>query len=68
MYQKPAQYLKWVRRFLGYGAAAQFVLFGFRKNRTSYSARLLSSISPEVRTLHELSGLGATLPSIACPG
>ncbi len=24
---------------LGYGACVQFVLFGFRKNRTSYSAR-----------------------------
>jgi hypothetical protein len=39
MYQKSAQYLKRLRCVLGYGAAAQFVLFGFRKNRASYSAR-----------------------------
>ncbi len=29
-----------------------------QKNRASHSSRLLSPISPEVRTLHELSGLG----------
>ena len=39
MYQKSAQYLKRLRRILGYGASAQFVLFGLRKNRPSYSAR-----------------------------
>jgi hypothetical protein len=39
MYQKSAQYLKRLRRVLGYGASAQFVLFGFRNNRASYSAR-----------------------------
>ena len=39
MYQKFAQYLDRLRRVLGYGACAQFVLFGFRKNRASYSLR-----------------------------
>ena len=39
MYQEYSQYLNWLPRVLGYGVAVQFVLFGFRKNRTSYSAR-----------------------------
>jgi len=39
MDQKSTQYLNWLRRVLRYGASAQFVLFGFRKNRASYSAR-----------------------------
>ncbi len=58
MDQGSSQYLKRLRSIVGHGAAAQFVLFGFRINRPSYSARLLSPISPELRTLHEVSGLG----------
>ncbi len=59
MYQTSTQYLNRLPCVSGYAASAQIVLFGFRKNRTSYSARLLSPISPELRTLHELSGLVA---------
>ena len=49
MCQKSAQYLKRLRRVLGYGASAQFVLFGLRKNRASYSVRspLIHSYSYE---------------------
>jgi hypothetical protein len=39
MYQKSAQYLKRLHRVLGYGASAQFVLFGVRKNWALYSVR-----------------------------
>ncbi len=39
MDQEFSQYLRPLRRVLGYGACARFVLFGFRKNRASYSAR-----------------------------
>ncbi len=39
MNQKSARYLNRLPRVLGYGAAARFVLFGFGKNRTSYSSR-----------------------------
>jgi hypothetical protein len=39
MYQKSVQYLNRFRRVLGYGASAQFVLFGFRKNKASHSSR-----------------------------
>jgi len=39
MYQKSVQNLKRLRRVLGYGASAQFVLFGIRKDWASYSVR-----------------------------
>ena len=39
MYKELPQYLKRLRCVLGTGARVQFVLFGFRKNRPSYSAR-----------------------------
>jgi hypothetical protein len=39
MYQKSGQYLKRLRRVLGCRTCAQFVLFGFSKNRASYSMR-----------------------------
>ena len=39
MYQKSSPDLNQLPRVLGYGASAPFVLFGFRKNRPSYSAR-----------------------------
>ncbi len=39
MDHKSSQLLKRLPCVLGYGAAAHFVLFEFRKNRTSYSAR-----------------------------
>jgi len=39
MNQKSAQCLNRLPRVLEYGAAAQFVLFGFRRNWASYSAR-----------------------------
>jgi len=35
MYKELPQYLKRLRCVLGTGARVQFVLFGFRKNRTS---------------------------------
>ena len=39
MYQEFLQYLKRLRCVLGPVDWIQFVLFGFRKNRASYSAR-----------------------------
>ena len=39
MYQEFVQYLKCLRCVLGPGVWVQFVPFGFRKNRASYSAR-----------------------------
>ena len=39
MYEKSLQYLNSLLCVSGYGAAAQFVLFGFRGNRASYSSR-----------------------------
>jgi hypothetical protein len=39
MYDRSSQYLSRLPRVLGYGAAVQFVLFGFRRNRASHSAR-----------------------------
>ena len=39
MYDKPYQNFNRLRGVLGYGAPAQFALFGFSKNRASYSAR-----------------------------
>ena len=39
MDQEYSQYLNWSARVLRYGTCAQLVLFGFRKNRASYSAR-----------------------------
>ena len=55
MDEDSSQYLNRLRCVLGYGASAQFVLFGFRKNQASYSPRS-SSIhsygyaSPDDRT------------------
>jgi hypothetical protein len=37
--QESSQYLNQLPRVFGYGATAQFVLFGFRKNRALYSAQ-----------------------------
>ncbi|MDH3379966.1 MAG: metal-dependent hydrolase, partial [Gammaproteobacteria bacterium] len=39
MSQSSYQYLRWLPRVFGYGATEKFVLFGFRKNRSSYSSR-----------------------------
>jgi hypothetical protein len=39
MGQASSQYVNRMPCVSGYGACEQFVLFGFRKNRTSYSAR-----------------------------
>ena len=39
MDQEFSQYLSWLPSVCGYGATAQYVLFGFRKNRASYSSR-----------------------------
>ncbi len=39
MHQESPQYLKRIPRVFRYGASAPFVLFGFRKNRPSYSSR-----------------------------
>jgi hypothetical protein len=39
MGQEFSRYLNRLPFVLGYGACAQFVLFGFRKNRVLYSAR-----------------------------
>jgi hypothetical protein len=39
MEQEFCQDLNRLACVLGYGACAQFVLFGFRKNRASYSSR-----------------------------
>ena len=39
MDQESSQYLKQIPRVFSYGASAPFVLFGFRKNRPSYSSR-----------------------------
>ncbi len=36
---RSTQYLNWLSRLLSHLASVQFVLFGFRKNRASYSAR-----------------------------
>jgi len=37
--QGSSQYLDWLSRVLSRLASVQFVLFGFRKDRASYSAR-----------------------------
>jgi hypothetical protein len=39
MHQKSSQYLNSLSRLLGHLASVQFVLFGFRNNRASYSSR-----------------------------
>ena len=39
MYYKSSQYLNPIRHVLGYRTSVQFVLFGFSKNRASYSPR-----------------------------
>ncbi len=39
MHQESPQHLNQLPRDLGYRASAPFVLFGFRKNRPSYSSR-----------------------------
>ncbi len=39
MDQEFSQGLNWLPCVLGCGVSVQFVLFGFRKNRASYSAR-----------------------------
>ena len=39
MYDKPSQNFNRLRGVLRYGATAHFALFGFSKNRTSYSER-----------------------------
>ncbi len=39
MDQRSSQYLNWLSRILRHLVLVQFVLFGFRKNRASYSAR-----------------------------
>ena len=36
---RSTQYLNWLSHLLSHLASVQFVLFGFRKNRASYSAR-----------------------------
>jgi len=39
MNQRSSQFLNWLSYILSHLASVQFVLFGFRKNRASYSAR-----------------------------
>jgi hypothetical protein len=74
MSQKSYQYSNRLPSVLSEWDSVRIVLFGFRKNRASYSARsplihsygyesdkrshrLISLISAEVQTLHEISGL-----------
>ena len=58
MDQESSQYLNRLPHVLRYGASVQFVLFGIIDRRFSASPlTALHPISPEVRTLHELSGL-----------
>ncbi len=56
MYQESSRYLNWLRHALGYQASVQCVLFGLIDRRFSASPlTALRPISPEVRTLREIS-------------
>ena len=65
MDQEYPHYLKPLPWVFGYGAAAQFVLFGVIDRQFSASPlTALRPISPELRTLHELSGLALRAPVV----